>query len=312
MCSKADSLLENYKTLLIKRYDYDKIVKIFTEKDFTGLNFEIIDFRSVYGEKIYGGVFYYPEYIAGKTVVFSHGLGGGYYNYMKEIETLCKKGYRVVAYDNVGCFHSEGENIRRITNSVSTLNCVIETIRKDKRFSFDELFLFGHSWGAFTIGNYLNISEDKKITKAVLLSPFNSIEDLCKSIFGSGDYGIIVDFENTTGLAYNTVSGGIKKSKIKTLVIQSKDDTLIKAEYGIDKIEKDKNVTLIKVNGKNHNPNYTEYAVKILSDFFSGYSNRTVKGESKEQLKAYVSNFDFYKMTEQDEEIWNKISDFLG
>ena len=310
----ASSALVEYKNTLIKRYDNDGVIKVFTEKDFNGLSFNPIEFFTTKGEKVFGGVYYYPDYKTGKTVVFSHGLGGGYYNYMKEIETLCKNGYRVVAYDNLGCFNSDGESIKCVTQAIDTLKRVIEILSKDDRFINYDLILFGHSWGAFAIGNYLNFTKNDRIKKAVLLSPFNSIADLSESMLGKGDYTEIINYEKGFYPEYaeSTVSSGIKSGKAKTLVIQSTDDVIIKPENGINKIEQTENVTLIKANGKKHNPNYTESAVKLLGEFFKGFNEKVNGGAERERLIDYVSDFDFDKMTEQDGEVWAKIFDFLG
>ena len=73
-------------------------------------------------------------------------------------------------------------------------------------------------------------------------------------------------------------------------------------------LEGNGNVRFILVNGKGHNPNYTEEAVKYLGEFSRARAkllkNKKATGEDKER---FVSSFDWDKMTLQDEAIWKEI-----
>lgn len=74
---------------------------------------------------------------------------------------------------------------------------------------------------------------------------------------------------------------------------------------------KDKeNIELVLLHDKGHNPNYTSAAVSYLSELSEKL--KKVKNLKTEQEKEQFKNsFDWNKMTEQDEEVWNQILEFL-
>ena len=69
------------------------------------------------------------------------------------------------------------------------------------------------------------------------------------------------------------------------------------------------NIRFLLVKNKGHNPNYTEDAVKYLAEY-SSLMNKMTKNkqlETDEQKKAFVSSFDWKRMTKQDEKVWEEI-----
>jgi hypothetical protein len=73
-----------------------------------------------------------------------------------------------------------------------------------------------------------------------------------------------------------------------------------------------KNIKLMLVDSKGHNPNYTENAVKLLGDFSKARAKLLRKKNiTKEEKEKFVSSFDWDKMTVQDEAVWNKIFEHL-
>ena len=101
------------------------------------------------------------------------------------------------------------------------------------------------------------------------------------------------------------------------MIIHSADDKTVQSKKHFEVIRKgvsdNKNISFILLNGKNHNPNFTEDAVRYKDEFFRTLSKKLKKNELKtdEQKKAFVESFDWWKMTAQDEKVWEKIYDFL-
>ena len=70
-----------------------------------------------------------------------------------------------------------------------------------------------------------------------------------------------------------------------------------------------KNVKFLIVDNKGHNPNYKKEASKYMNETFATY-NKLIKEKklsSFEDKKRYMEEKDLFKMTEQDEEIWEEI-----
>ena len=63
------------------------------------------------------------------------------------------------------------------------------------------------------------------------------------------------------------------------------------------------------LNGKDHNPHYTAEAVAYKNEFFKHHSRLKKKGllETDEQRSMLIDFYDWHKMTEQDEAVWQEI-----
>ena len=73
------------------------------------------------------------------------------------------------------------------------------------------------------------------------------------------------------------------------------------------------NTEFILLNGKGHSPHYTTEAAAYKREFFKHHGRLKRKGllEDDEQKSLLISFYDWYRMTEQDEDVWEKIFAFL-
>ena len=65
--------------------------------------------------------------------------------------------------------------------------------------------------------------------------------------------------------------------------------------------------------GKDHSPNYTADAVAYKTDFFNAFNDANKKKllADPEQQAAFMSKYDWHRMTEQDSSVWDAILDAL-
>jgi hypothetical protein len=103
------------------------------------------------------------------------------------------------------------------------------------------------------------------------------------------------------------------KNKDNVLVLHSKDDHMVKYEYNTKKLlEKNPQLKSIILENKRHNPNYTVEAVQLLNKFSKDRTNLfKQKNLTKEDKEAFVSSYDWEKMTTQDNLIWEEIFNHL-
>lgn len=315
-----EKLITNiYKSLSFVRCDDNKTAYYFTYENFKGLNKKDYAFFSSKGHSLKGAFYYYDCPTSKRIIVFDHGFGAGHLSYMKEIEMLCKKGYLVFSYDHTGCMKSGGENTGGMAQSLCDLNDCLTALKSLKELSGYDFSVMGHSWGGYSSLNISAFHQD--ISHIVVLSGFVSVKRLMESFFkgvlkvyipavtkieksSNPDF---VDFDATETL---------KKSKSKILLIYSKNDKmcslknfeLLKASLG-DK----KNVSFILEEDKGHNPNYTKDAVLYLAQYVKKKNSLTRKKKlSTEDEKAeFLNSFDWDRMTKQDENVWEKIFEFL-
>lgn len=308
-------LIENiYRTKVFGRCDDKGTAYYFSAKDFDGLNAVPYSFVSSKGNTLKGFFYYYDNPIENRLIVFDHGFFGGHLSYMKEIEMLCRKGYLVFAYDHTGCMESEGDSANGLGQSLSDLRDCFTALKKEEKLQGYDFSVMGHSWGGFST---LNISSFyPEISHIVVLSGFVSIEKMLSQFLPSPLSFLskllfkVEKKYNPESLKVNAVDS-LKNSKAKILLIYSDNDPAVKKEVHFDALQKglaDKdNVKLMLVSEKGHNPNYTKEAVKSLAEYTKAVNSKRKELTTDEARKAFVESFDWDKITEQDEEIWEEI-----
>ena len=305
-----------YKKAFINRYDDDKIIFYYSYKDFPGLNAQPIEFKTPQGYLIKGNIYSYENHDKDDLVIFCHGLGGGHRSYMREIELLCSRGYEVLSYDNVGCWESEGESIRGLSEAVNDLVSCLDFLAGSYNLKDRKLHIIGHSWGGYAAGNILNFRR-KNIKSVTVISGFASVNTI---IFGG--YGgkmkifknAILRFERKANPDYADCCSvdAFRDTKARVLLIHSKDDPVCAIACGMDYVRPrvdNPNVTYLEVEGKFHNPNYTADAVAYMQQSFGEYQAllKQKKLRTYDEKKAFMDLRDFRRMTEQDPEVWTAI-----
>lgn len=309
-----------YRSKVYARADGDEAVFYFSKDNFEGLNAENFFFSSSLGHKMSGCFYSYEGFDEKRLIIFEHGMGSGHTGYMKEIEMLCREGYRVFSYDHTGCMNSEGETTNGFAQSLRDLDDAIKALKSDSRYKDLSLSVVGHSWGGFSS---LNISAlHPEIEKIVAMAGFVSVERIVGGFFS----GILSPFgkkimetekaSNPEYVKYDALET-LKSTESEVLVIHSLDDKTVSAEKNFKVLQdglKDKeNISFLSLDGKNHNPNYTEDAVKYKDNFFAEYTKALKKKKlvTSEAKKAFRESYDWERMTAQDEKVWAEIFDFL-
>lgn len=315
-----EKVYDIFKSMVYSRADDNGCVFYFTADDFDGLHKVPYTFKSTDGHDLKGAFYFYDGYDESRLIIFDHGMGSGHTGYMKEIEILARNGYRVFSYDHTGCMESGGDTTGGFVQSLKDLNVAVSAIKADEKYKNLDISVMGHSWGAFSTMNICALHPD--ISHIVALSGFISVSDVLRQFFSgilSPFYKKIYALEekaNPEFIKFNAVDS-LKNSKVKALIVISDDDKTIKCEKHFDVLQKalkDKeNITFLKVSGKNHNPNYTEDAVKYKDEFFKQYSKALKKNllRTEEDKKSFKAKYDWDRMTRQDEKLWAAVLEHL-
>ena len=309
-----------YSKTLFSRHDEDGTIFYFSHKDFEGLHCEPYQFKNQKDEILRGAFYSYEGYKKDRLIVFDHGMGAGHKAYMKEIEMLARGGYKVFSYDHTGCTMSEGKCIRGFAGSLSDLDACISALRKEKEYMNIDISVVGHSWGAFSTMNIPALHPD--IRSIVAISGFVSVREMQKQVI-SGPLALwrktVFALEERENPEYVNFSAdeSLKGKKTLALIIHSDDDRTVSHKRHHLSLKEalagEKNVEFLSVSGKDHNPNYTAEAIAEKARFFADLTAKKKAGalESDEQKSAFLSSYDWHKITEQDEKIWQKILSHL-
>ena len=116
-------------------------------EDFSDMDRRQVRFPSNRGQMLTGYVYSARE--GGDTnpkglVVLSHGLGGGHSSYLYEIDYFVGQGYDVFAYDNTGCYESEGEDMVGLVQSCIDLDLGKEIWQRCRKLSADDISAYSN------------------------------------------------------------------------------------------------------------------------------------------------------------------------
>lgn len=305
-----------YRSRLFVRYDDNGVAKYFDHTDFDGLKKEEFSFKTKAGNTLRGGFYSYPDANRERLIIFEHGMGGGHLSYMKEIEYLARNGFLVLSYDHTGCMRSEGGGCNGFSQSLADLDACVDAVVKSGRYTESDISVVGHSWGAFSAMNICALHTD--IAYVVAMSGFASVKRMIAQSFGGllkpyASY--IYNIEKNANSEYCDYDAAVSLSNYKgnALIIHSLDDKTVSAkmhfDYLRDALKGKDNIRFLSVDGKNHNPNYTKEAVKLLGEYVASLTKsiRNKSLASEVARREFVASFNWDGMTEQDVEVWNEI-----
>lgn len=305
-----------YEKNICIRQDGSPLLSYFSAEDFPGLLHTPFDFLGNNGQKLQGYFYYYDNPRKDRLVIFDHGMGFGHVAYMKEIEIIARRGYTVFTYDHTGCRESEGESIVGFAQSLCDLDYAVNAVRTVEGYENAALSVIGHSWGGFAA---LNISAlHKDIESCVSISGFISVERMIEQFF-SGILKFyrpsVLRLERESNPMYSLIDArrSLKDTSARILYIASDDDPTVKKKYHYDSLVGNEKIELMFVHGKKHNPNYTADAVagltKMTDAMTEGFKKKAFN--TPEDAEKFRTSWDWHKITEQDEELWGKIFDFI-
>ncbi len=309
-----------YNKIMGTRNDPTGDIFYFDYTDFEGLNADAISFLGGVGQRLVGNIYYRGEKCKQRLIIFDHGMGCGHRAYMREIDTLTRHGYTVLAYDHTGCRNSEGESVRGFAQSLSDLDHCLKFVKTMDDFADASISVIGHSWGAFSTMNIPALHPE--ITHIVAMSGFISVNAILSQFFaGPLKYYLpaIYKMEAERNPYYVGFDAreSIKNSNAKALYIHSRDDKTVSVKLHFNKLRKAlsdrENTYFLELDGKNHNPNYSDNAVNSLTDMQQKLAKfrRKNKNATEEQKAEFVSSFDWAAITEQDTAVWERIFEFL-
>lgn len=205
--------------------------------EFDGLNSDRFTFDSD-KNKLVGYCYYKDSQDIKGVVVIAHGLGGGGHNsYLGVADYFASNNYIVFAYDATGNDESEGESVFGIPQGLIDLDYALCFVKSEERFKDLPIMLFGHSWGAYSIGNVLNIHTDVKA--AVMIAGFNKSTDIIKEVGESimgGAINYLMPFVSMVErskfgryASYSSIDG-IEASNANIMIVHSADDEMISYE----------------------------------------------------------------------------------
>ena len=287
-----------------KRADKNPLLKYFTAEDFS------LSAEPVSLPRGLNGFIYIKETIPRKSklIIFCHGMGPGHIAYTTEIAYFCNLGYPVLAVDSRGCNFSEGKNLKGMYSGVQTAISAID-FAKDK--GYKDMYLVGHSWGAYSV---LCASARRKVSGVVAISAPNTPSKTMQE--GAVNMGALprplAAFLRPFWWVVNLIKYGAKgnsnaakcaeRNGTPTLLIHGDRDKVVTPNKAAFYKAEGGHITKLLEKGKGHNPYNTESAEKLLAELTAKFKKKDIED---------LSAFNFKGATEEDEEVMQKIVNFI-
>ena len=182
------------------------------------------------------GHVYGPQNTRG-LVVFRHGIFSHHQDYLPLITALVDKGWRVFAYDAIGCGESDGDSTIGMSQSPLDVAAAIDFARESGMAGDLPIALWGHSWGGYGVAAALASRPDVAacVTMSGFDTPVGVLTSSAESSFGLIGrlqepfllLNTVIDFGDAANMS---ASEAIIASGVPTLVIQGTGDTTVPYE----------------------------------------------------------------------------------
>lgn len=311
---------KTYRSILFSRQDPDDMVYYFSQGDFPGLLSREHSFENKNGYMIRGRFYFYNNPRTDSIVVFDHGLAPWHRSYMQEIERICRHGYVVYAFDHTGCGDSEGEHIMGLCGSLADLDDCISELECIEQLENMRIMVVGHSRGGFST---LNIPAfHSSVSKIVAMSGFISLDSMLRQLTPGllapvRKHIFEIERKQNPDCVNCIATDSILNSDVSAMIVHSADDRTVSAKANFFKLKEalqDRpNTEFLLMENRDHNPTFTKTAVDYKNAFYKDLKKAKKRGKVKTdaEKEAFIASYDWCKMTEQDDTVWESILAFL-
>ena len=142
-----------------------------TYEDYDAAAYPRTDVAFQLNEYTLRGHVYGPQNTRG-LIVLRHGIFSQHQDYLCFITAFVDKGWRVFAYDAIGCGESDGDSTLGMSQSPIDVAAAVDFARESGMANGLKIALVGHSWGGYGVATALGRTED--IAACVTMSGFDT------------------------------------------------------------------------------------------------------------------------------------------
>ena len=168
-------------------------------------------------------------------IVLSHGKFGTHIQYLIDIFFLCKNGYQVLAYDQLGSGRSGGNVQESLATGIYVAENVLNDVIKRKVNHGLPIFAYGHSWGAYSMAGAIGRYPEVKgaILRSAPINESKSVLDVRKKekkglyFFLLPSYKLCMFFLEGPRYIISSKKGIRKNKTTKVLLIYALNDPVV-------------------------------------------------------------------------------------
>lgn len=144
--------------------------------------YPVTEFTFPSGENELKG-YYFNNEESQDLIIYTPGVASGADWHLAILTYLYDQGYDVISFDPTGIYDTASVTQIGFTQRLKDLNRLIDYVDGNETFSYEKLFLMGHSLGAYS--SIMASNENDNISAVVALAPLNQIHDY---VYNSSSY----------------------------------------------------------------------------------------------------------------------------
>ena len=180
------------------------------------------------------GYVYGPSNTRG-LIIFRHGIMSQHQDYLPMIIAMVDKGWKVFAYDAIGCGESDGDDVIGLSQSPIDVVAAVGFAHKSGMADGMQIALWGHSWGGYGVAAALGECADDVsacVTMSGFDTPMKELEVGARSTLGPFAFTQAPTLWLNTFLVFGSdgnrsASQAIIDSGVPTLVMHGVNDPVI-------------------------------------------------------------------------------------
>lgn len=266
--------------------------------------------------------YYFNNENSDDLIIYTPGVGSGADWHLAILTYLYDAGYDVISFDPTGIYDTASYGQQGFTQRLKDLNTLIDYINGTSSFSYDKLFLMGHSLGAFS--SIIASNENENISGVVALAPLNQIHEY---VYNSSSYyvssGVFALTSWYVDAYLNTRYGEYDKMRCSDVINQTNlpyfighgdaDDIIF---YDSDSVNSkmdeitSNNVTFYE--GKGIYSGHSTFMYSSRANIYrEGVEEEIENASSDEEKRELISHVDHALYNEVNDDLFGKIIGFL-
>ena len=197
----------------------------FPVKDFSlkpesiGLVAEDVSVKTEDGVKLHG--WFFSAQNSQSCLLLFHGNADNISIRLPKAKAWVKRGVSVLLIDYRGYGRSEGE-IKSSADLTKDAKAALDWLKNKKKYSPAQIILYGESMGSVPV---IELAGTEKFKAAILESPFTSLKDMAKLLYGMAPDILLKDFEMNN-------EEKITRLKTPVLILQGTNDEVVPFSMG--------------------------------------------------------------------------------
>lgn len=310
-----------YQAVFGRRFEADARPLGLTVSDFPGLLARSVSFASRGGRL--RGNFYRSEYAEQKfdaLLIFCHGFSNGSRDYLAQINFFTQQGFEVLAYDNTGCYSSDGDGVEGLPTAVINLHDVLTALGQSSDYAQMPLVLMGHSWGGYAVNAVLASPIDANVRAVVSFSaPNESLSMLIeqgRALLGDGIELLRPFLWAVERIKFGRFAGycavdGVNRTQAQVLSLHSEDDAVVgypsslAAQYALFT---NPNAEILLIPNKGHNTALSDEAQNYARQFTLFAEDPRLLDRELQQLLRDADKMRLYQL---DQTVMRQVLDWV-